>query len=413
MKLCKKYGLFTAIAMVAGTVIGSGVFFKAEAVLRITAGNVFSGLLSWIAGGLCMMATLMSFAVVFAGTDGAEELSGIATETVGESYSYYLRWFMNSIYFPSLAAVLAFLSARYTLQTFGAENLYGAAAFFLATFFLSLSFAENTFFPQMSGNVQKITTVIKLLPLFLMIVLGTGKGIFTGILEMNMSIAPKGASLKTFLASVSAVLFAYEGWIGTFCIGPELENSKRNLPLALIFGGMLVLFVYVFYYMGIMGAVPSGTLLNYGSDGIRIAFSSVVGELFSKLLFLFVSVSCIGALNGMTFALKRSLKNSLKGFGISFFWLIFLFKTGDTVFGFDISEIPVVTLYALYIPIFVAFLRKYGKSISALKRITVVCGIIASTFTAVCALYAHFPDMPYYAMVLTGIMLLGAAKKRM
>ena len=48
----KRYGLLTAIAMVVGIVIGSGVFFKAEKVLTATGGNLSLGILAWLLGGL-------------------------------------------------------------------------------------------------------------------------------------------------------------------------------------------------------------------------------------------------------------------------------------------------------------------------------------------------------------------------
>ena len=54
-KLERKYGLFTAICMVAGIVIGSGVFFKAQTILEKTGGNMPLGVLAWIIGGAIMI----------------------------------------------------------------------------------------------------------------------------------------------------------------------------------------------------------------------------------------------------------------------------------------------------------------------------------------------------------------------
>ena len=55
VELNKKYGLFTAIAMVVGIVIGSGVFFKAEKILTATGGNLPLGILAWVIGGFIMI----------------------------------------------------------------------------------------------------------------------------------------------------------------------------------------------------------------------------------------------------------------------------------------------------------------------------------------------------------------------
>lgn len=61
-KLEKKYGLFTAICMVVGIVIGSGVFFKAQTVLTKTNGNMPLGILAWLIGGVIMLCCVLTFA---------------------------------------------------------------------------------------------------------------------------------------------------------------------------------------------------------------------------------------------------------------------------------------------------------------------------------------------------------------
>ena len=440
MKLREKYNLSTAIAMVIGSVIGSGVFFKAETVARITHGNGRTGLLAWSVGGLSMMVCLLSFSVIVSETKKCEGLQEIGEVTAGERYSYYLGWFMATVYYPALTSVLSWLSARYSLLAMGVGDSRGGLCMLLAGLFLIVSFAQNSLSPNLSGNVQKITTVIKLIPLLLMIILGIGKGLLSGNLQTNMNpMYQSETSKNTFFASVSAVMFAYEGWIAALSIGRELKNSRKNLPIALVLGGISVLLVYVFYYLGIMGAVSSETLLNYGSDGIKIAFSNILGKT-SELLLAFVAISCIGALNGMMFSLGRAMYsigkseqgpspklfseiNTVSGMPIASFssglvfsvmWLFFLFGTQiseDALFGnfgFDISEIPVVTVYGMYIPLFFTFLKKWGRKISPLKRITVCMGIVACIFTAVCAICAHFADMTDYILVFVAIMLAGS-----
>ena len=61
-KLERKYGLFTAICMVVGIVIGSGVFFKAQAILQKTGGDTSLGIIAWIIGGAIMLVCLLTFA---------------------------------------------------------------------------------------------------------------------------------------------------------------------------------------------------------------------------------------------------------------------------------------------------------------------------------------------------------------
>ena len=63
-QLKPKYGLITAIAMVVGIVVGSGVFFKAEKVLSATGGNLPLGILAWIIGGVIMMICAYTFSIL-------------------------------------------------------------------------------------------------------------------------------------------------------------------------------------------------------------------------------------------------------------------------------------------------------------------------------------------------------------
>ena len=115
-KLTKKYGLFTAIAMVVGIVIGSGVFFKAQTILTATGGDLVPGILAWVFGGIIMVFCALAFSFM---ATKYEKVSGIvdyAEETIGKRYAYFVGWFVATIYMPSITGVLAWLSARYTIE---------------------------------------------------------------------------------------------------------------------------------------------------------------------------------------------------------------------------------------------------------------------------------------------------------
>ena len=114
-KLSKKYGLFTAICMVVGIVIGSGVFFKAQTILQKTDGDLPLGILAWIIGGVIMLVCILAFAMMAQKYIKVNGIVDYAEATVGGKYGYYVGWFMSTIYYPTLTSVLSWLSARYTL----------------------------------------------------------------------------------------------------------------------------------------------------------------------------------------------------------------------------------------------------------------------------------------------------------
>ena len=440
-KLNEKYGLFMAVAMVIGSVIGSGVFFKAELICRITGGEGVLGAMAWLIGGASMLLCLLSFSCLVRKYGSENGLVGIAERTVGKRYSYYVGWFMATIYYHTLTSVLAWLSARYTLMFLGTEDFGGGLCMLLSCLYLILSFAQNSLFPAFSGKFQVATTALKLVPLVLMIVFGILKGNSSGILYQNFSISPSSEmDFKALFPAVTASLFAYEGWIAAASIGSELKNSRRNLPIALILGGTAVMAVYVLYYTGILGAVSSETLLNYGSDGIRMAFRAVLGRSASQFLTLFVAISCLGALNGMMIGCGRAMyvlavgergpayktfsqlatyggmpiASFVSGLVFSVLWLVFLFgaQISDTPlfssFSFDSSEMPVVTIYAIYIPMFFVFIMKSRKEKNIMSLMVTVAGICACLFIMTCAIIAHGRDVLDYLITFTAIMLVGA-----
>ena len=96
-KLERKYGLFTAICMVVGIVIGSGVFFKAQTILQKTEGNMPLGILAWIIGGLIMIFCILAFAAMAQKHEKVNGIVDYAEALVGPKYGYYIGWFMSII----------------------------------------------------------------------------------------------------------------------------------------------------------------------------------------------------------------------------------------------------------------------------------------------------------------------------
>ena len=416
-ELKKKYGLITAICMVVGIVVGSGVFFKAEAMLNITNGDLPVALLSWLIGGCVMVISAYTFAVM--GTK-FEKINGVVDYSealVGSKYAYYVGWFMATIYYPAMTSALAWLSARYTMVLFGFE-LNSAETMVLAFVYLILSFALNTLSPKLAGHFQISTTVIKLIPLILMAVVGTIYGIKNGVLIDNMNsvvelvkdaegnivsstqVARQGVSTHLILAGVCTSVFAYEGWVIATAINSELKDAKKNLPRALVLGTIIVVVVYMLYYIGISGSIKTAELLP---NGAGLAFKTIFGNVAGTILTVFIAVSCLGTLNGLTLACDRGFYSlaarnhgprpdflgkldhatempsiaSIVALIFNALWLFYFYMANLTpfasytgkgsIFLFDSTELPLICVYAFYLPLYVMLMVK-GKEFNVFRR---------------------------------------------
>ena len=436
-ELKKRYGLVTAICMVAGIVIGSGIFFKAQTILQVTKGNVLYGVIAWIVGGIIMLSCVLAFSVMAQKYEKVNGVVDYAEATVGHRYAYYLGWFMSIIYYPTLVAVLAWLTARYALTFFVSVNpdftlsipaseggcIMGPEVFVLAMVFMVASYALNVLSPKLSGKFQVSTTIIKLIPLILMAVFGTIYGFTHDIAATSTPIIIRNfqsstGDLSVLFPAIVATAFAYEGWIVATSINSELKNSKRNLPIALIVGGLIIIAVYLFYFIGVTGGTSVEDLME---NGATVAFTKVFGPVFGNILNLFVAISCLGTLNGLMLGCSRgfysiasrdagpkphvfksvdehtNMPSNAATISLLMCTLWFFFFYGGNLapggwfgfFNFDSSELPICTTYALYLPIFIIFMIK-AKDVSPIKRFVLpTLAIIGSCFMIFAAFYAH------------------------
>lgn len=414
--LHKKYGLLTAIAMVVGIVIGSGVFFKAQVVLQKTQGDMPLGILAWIIGGAIMIICSLTFSNMATKYEKVNGVVDYAEALVGPRYAYLIGWFMTLIYYPTLTSVLSWLSARYTMELFGSSDIAGPTCMALAGVFLIGSYVMNALSPVIAGKFQVSTTIIKLIPLLLMAVVGSIVGITNGNISASFATAGNGNASSLF-AAIVATAFAYEGWIIATSINAELKNAKRNLPIALTVGSIIVVCVYIIYYIGLAGGASVTTLIN---DGATVAFTNIFKTVGGTILKAFIVISCLGTLNGLMLGCTRGMysiavrgggprpdifsevspktnmptNSAIFGLLVSVLWLFYFFGANlrDNlfgIFGFDSSELPIVTLYALYLPIFILFIKKSGKDNVFKNKILPLLSIIAALVMIFAAIYAH------------------------
>ena len=182
----KRYGLPTAIAMVIGIVIGSGIFIKGGKVLALTHGNMLQGVLVvGIVGVICIICSLV-FATLGSQYEKVNGVVDYAELALGPKYAYYVGWFMTFIYTPAIASMLAFFSAMMFLQLFNipaidfATGQVNFVAIGVGAGFLMIDCAVNILSPKLAGKLQVGMTVIKLIPLILMGVVGTIAGLVNG-----------------------------------------------------------------------------------------------------------------------------------------------------------------------------------------------------------------------------------------
>ncbi len=452
-RLNEKYGLTTAVSMVVGVVIGAGVFFKAQTILQKTGGAAGVGVAAWALGGAIMLSCVLAFASVAQRYPGAGVVD-YASAVVGERYAYFVGWFLATVYYPSLASVLCWLSARYTLEFLvacwpGFPLLIPATAggcasgpecMALALFFLCAAFALNTLSPALTGKLLTALTVVKLIPLALMAVVGVCRGVFGAerTLLQNLSVTVEASAFPPYalLGAVCAAAFAYEGWIAATAISGELKDARHTLPKALVTGALVVITVYIAYYLGLTGGADVQTLMDQCTIA---AYGNVFGPWMGNCLALFVALSCLGTLCGLMMGCSRGMYAlASRGLGPSAelfaqidatsnmpvnsasfgllscaFWVVYYYfvnvaRSWTGAFAFDSSELPVITLYGFYIPIFLCWMRKSRGEPLFRRYVLPVLALAGSGFMIYACIVSHGMANVWYLIVFAGVMCIGA-----
>lgn len=451
-QLKKKYGLFTAICMVVGIVIGSGIFFKAGDVLEKSGYNALYSILAWIISGLIMVIIATTFAIMATKYEKVGGAVDYAEAMCGRGYAYYVGWFMSLIYYPAMTAVLAWVTARYTLVACGYveaplglfdgtnSSLNSPECITLALFYLILAYFVNTIAPKIAGKFQISSTVVKLIPIAFIAIVGTVIGLVNGSLGANFEYHLTNSAEATsggLFPAICTTIFAYEGWIVATSINSEIKDSKKNLPIALCAGTFVIMVAYTLYNLGIFGLSGIDAIK---AEGTTVAFG-FFGPVVSSIINVFIIISCLGTLNGLMLGGCRGIYSlAARGKGIApetfaqvdkktnmphnsaIFslmmcagWFVYFILLGSGLFSwgkldaytFDSSELPIITLYALYIPILISMMIK-EKEFNVFKRFVLPCLALAGIGVIIYAsIDKHKMGNVWYLIVFAVIMLIG------
>ncbi len=399
----KKYGLVTALSMVIGIVIGSGIFFKADDILSATGGNAYWGILGFIIVGVGTLFGALVISRYAMMNDAEGGLVTYATEALGRKFGYLVGWFIITISMPAIIAILGFVSGIYLQDLLGiqSENFLLIASFLLIT----LAITVNVLDPKLGGIIQSGSTFIKLIPLVLVGIIG----LFFGEPSTTENVPTEIVMNANFFASLIAIAFAFDGWIFATSISGEVVDAKKNLPKALGLGLSIIVGVYVIYFYGITKLMDPAEIISLGDAHVSAIAVNLFGTIGGKLLTLFVLISVYGALNGMVLGCLRmpkalvsqglmkdfaGLGNVNENTGIStgaiaftaiwsFGFLAVHFLTiNGVIFSnlateFDISSVPVTINYILYNILYICVFKVSDDNSLKLK-LYVVLAILTS-----------------------------------
>lgn len=314
-ELKRELGLWSAVAIVVGTVIGSGIFLVPRTMVN-NVGSVPWVFTVWIVGGLLSLAGALTYAELAAMLPEAGGEYVYLNEAYGPVWGYLYGWTQMWVAKSGSIATLA-TGFFYYLANFwpgletvvchfpllgdgGAPLEIRAGQFFAAALIMGLA-VLNYFGVKVGGNVQVVVTLAKVALIGFIIV----AGIFFAPGPAPHASAPVASlTVAGFVAALVAALWAYDGWNNVGMVASEVKDPRRNLPLALIWGTAAVIGIYLlanFAYFHVLSSAEVGASNRVAAEMMR----RILGPAGANAVAVAAMISIFAALNGSILAGSR------------------------------------------------------------------------------------------------------------
>ena len=319
-ELKRSLGLIDATSLVAGSMIGSGIFIVTSAMAR-DIGSAAWLLVIWIVTGLITVAAALSYGELAGMMPNAGGQFVYIQRAYGRLVSFLYGWTVFTVIQTGVIAAIAVTFANYaaiffpvldnTIFTIGATFFFSYQKVLAISSIIVLTFI-NTKGVESGKTVQLIFTSAKLIALFALIILGFYVGLQTNVLSDNFAnmwqasktvVNPDGTFTVTKLVGMSILgaagatiinsLFSSDAWNNVTFIAGEIKDPKKNIPRSLFLGTLIVTVIYVLANIAYLALLPmQGTpgATDVSNSGIMFASNDRVGAAAASMIMGNVSV---------------------------------------------------------------------------------------------------------------------------
>ena len=306
-KLDRQLGLFDSTMMVVGIVIGSGIFMT-TGLMADALPSASLILIVWLLGGLQMLAGALTYAELGAAMPKAGGQYVYLREAYGSLPAFLFGWVAFIAYLTGTNAAIAVAVAEHLGSFYPSISNHNivigfdyfsisGGQIFAISLILILSFIN--YLGILFGKwIQNVFTILKIGSILFFAL--AGLFISTGN-HIDFSINPTSMSIGSILTGMGIALVAVTWTVGgweyvTFAAG-EIKNPKKNLPLALIIGTVVILVLYIIINIAYLKVLPMDSLIGELKVGEATA-KSLYGPGIAGAFVVVVIISMFGSLNG-------------------------------------------------------------------------------------------------------------------
>ena len=306
--LPRRLGLWSAIAVLVGSTIGSGIFRSPAGIADKLPGPL-PLLAIWLTGGifaLCGALTLAEVAGAFPRTGGVYVF---IRESWGRLPAFLFGWAELILIRAAALGAISTTFSEYFIRVLGHDPRlapYNRYVHYVAAIAILLTATFNYVGIKWGALVQNVTTLAKTGALILIIVLALALGLPQTGGHFTPVVPPGSFNIARFGLALVSVLWVYDGWADVSFVGGEVKDPERNLPRVLIFGTSIVIALYLLANVAYLAVLPVEEIRHSKLVAADVA-DRVVGAAGVAFVSLAVMVSTFGTLNGSVMTGSRIL----------------------------------------------------------------------------------------------------------
>ncbi len=323
----KSLGLLDAILLVSGSMIGSGIFIVSAGMTR-DLGSAGWLMLAWIVAGLLTIMAALSYGELSAMMPNAGGQYVYIQRAFGRLTAFLYGWSVFTVIQTGVIAAVAVAFAKFSavfFPVFSPQNVLLDLGFFRINAAQVLAISSIFFLTWLNARgvrdgklVQTVFTSAKILALLALIVFGLWKGIGSEVWKQNFSdvwtasklslndgvssSSPLGgwALLSVLGVAMVGSLFSSDAWNNVTFIAGEIREPRRNLPLSLFLGTLLVTALYLLANLSYLALLPMKEIQFAAEDRVGTAAARVIfGDSAVYLMAGLIMVSTFGCNNGL------------------------------------------------------------------------------------------------------------------
>ncbi|KAI4483272.1 hypothetical protein M0804_008327 [Polistes exclamans] len=304
--LKRRVGLVSGVALIVGTMIGSGIFVSPSGLL-VRTGSVGVSFFVWTACGLLSLCGALAYAELGTMNTSSGAEYAYFMDAFGAPPAFLFSWVSTLVLKPSQMAIICLSFAQYVVEAFVADcDPPDEVVKLVALLAIVLILLVNCYSVNLATGVQNAFTAAKLIAILVVIVGGAYKLIQGNTQHLKGALDTMDGSNINFGRLATAFytgLWAYDGWNNLNYVTEEIKDPSKNLPRSIMIGIPLVTLCYALINVSYLAVMSPTEMIE--SEAVAVTFGNRILGVMAWLMPLSVAISTFGSANGTLFAAGR------------------------------------------------------------------------------------------------------------